>query len=751
MRSIPSLLLVLTLATLVGCKQKEVGGDPPSASIYAAANGCFVVEASDPGQGPAWLATSSSGEAFDFVPAAGAGATPFFLKASGLGRYLFYDDGGSYLVSDGSALLRQAELLSDVLLVDDDFQSEAEWALEHSIREPGRFQLRHVESGRYLATTGLQDGAADAASVALNAAAGCAEFPEIGTNTEGRVTTKTFKDGTLFGFVDTHSHILSNFAFGGGGIFHGAAFHPLGVEHALADCETYHGVEGRKDLFGYVFDGGLDDIDLVALILALATGETPGPNHATAGWPDFTEWPDAVHRSTHQMQYYKWIERAYLGGLRLVVQHATTNEEICNLLALGGIQPVRYACEDMVAVDRIIDETYAMQDYIDAQSGGPGKGWFQIATSPEKARRLISKGKMAVVLGIEASDLFDCYLVPPEGVEGCNEQDVLDRLDAYHARGVRALFPVHKYDNGFPAGDGHRGFIELRNMVHTGHFGNFVTDCPDLAQKGFDSGPEMFSGLNAPRDDYFGEPPYDFSNLPLDPVGTLLPFLGLVIEPPGPAPACQNAGMTALGEFLMHEMMKRGMIIEVDHLPQRSYVRAFEILEANDYPAAGTHGRNNDGRLYALGGVSKSGFGRCRNPAQPGTVDDGFQARIQLIEAMGGYPAEGFGLDLNGFAGAPGPRFGPESGCSDQTDPLTYPFQSYGGDVTFHQPTLGNRTIDFNTEGLAHIGLLPDLIEDVRRDGVSDEALEPLFKSAEAYIRMWEKAERRAAEMAATP
>ena len=118
---------------------------------------------------------------------------------------------------------------------------------------------------------------------------------------------------------------------------------------------------------------------------------------------------------------------------------------------------------------------------------------------------------------------------------------------------------------------------------------------------------------------------------------------------------------------------------------------------------------------------------------------------------MGGYPAEGFGLDLNGFAGAPGPRFGPESGCSDQTDPLTYPFQSYGGDVTFHQPTLGNRTIDFNTEGLAHIGLLPDLIEDVRRDGVSDEALEPLFKSAEAYIRVWEKAERRAAEMAATP
>jgi hypothetical protein len=33
--------------------------------------------------------------------------------------------------------------------------------------------------------------------------------------------------------------------------------------------------------------------------------------------------------------------------------------------------------------------------------------------------------------------------------------------------------------------------------------------------------------------------------------------------------------------------------------------------------------------------------------------------RIDIIEANGGYPAEGFGFDLNGFAGAPGPRFGP--------------------------------------------------------------------------------------------
>jgi microsomal dipeptidase-like Zn-dependent dipeptidase len=139
------------------------------------------------------------------------------------------------------------------------------------------------------------------------------------------------------------------------------------------------------------------------------------------------------------------------------------------------------------------------------------------------------------------------------------------------------------------------------------------------------------------------------------------------------------------------------------------------------------------------------GFGRCRSADRESSVDDGFQDRLERIAANGGYPAIGFGFDLNGFAGAPGPRFGPKSNCSDpQSDPVTYPFTSFAGDVTFTEPSVGKRTLDFNTEGLAHIGLLPELIEDTRGDGVTDDEIEPLFKSAEGYLRMWEKAERRA-------
>ena len=79
--------------------------------------------------------------------------------------------------------------------------------------------------------------------------------------------------------------------------------------------------------------------------------------------------------------------------------------------------------------------------------------------------------------------------------------------------------------------------------------------------------------------------------------------------------------------------------------------------------------------------------------------------------------------------------------------PVTYPFTSYAGDVTFTEPSVGNRVLDFNTEGMVHVGLIPELIEDTRRTGATDADLEPLFRSAEGYLRMWERAEARAAEL----
>lgn len=53
----------------------------------------------------------------------------------------------------------------------------------------------------------------------------------------------------------------------------------------------------------------------------------------------------------------------------------------------------------------------------------------------------------------------------------------------------------------------------------------------------------------------------------------------------------------------------------------------------------------------------------------------------------------------------------------------------------------GNRYWDFNLDGLAHAGLLPDLLQDLKNIGMTKEQLSPLFQSVEDYLQMWEKAE----------
>lgn len=719
---------------------------PDHNGIYSFAGGCYHIDAAAPNSTEAlYLTQTNSG--FVFTADSPDDATPLHIKATDLGTYLFFDPDKHYLiVDDDGAFRRQPEILSDMFTLDDAYLPGVQFELSVSPTDVTRFHLRHLKTGHYLTTQGLTEAPEQAATITFYESNGCASYPQLSLDATGEITRTHFDNGDLFGFVDTHSHIMSNWGFGGAGIYHGAPFHPFGPHHALPSCEHFHGEMGRADLFGYGFDKG-DAVSEQDLLLTFVNGQTPEDFHHTEGYPEFTDWPSAHFSSTHQTQHYRWLQRAYLGGLRLVINHATSNQVICELLSGSDTQPTRYSCNDMVAVDRTIEETRKMERYIDAQHGGPGQGWLRVVESPDEARQVIGEGKLAVVLGIEVSTLFDCFLNPPGGGERCTEEHVVNELDRYYDMGVRVIFPVHKFDNAFSAGDGHRNLIELANFAHTGHYSNFTENCPDLPTV-FDKGDVGLGDLNQPRDDYFAEPPFDMSHFASDPIRTLLANARFLTGGPLQGDFCQNAGLTDLGEFLLLELMKRGIIIEVDHFPRRSYQRAFELLREHDYPAAGTHGNTNRGDLYELGGISKFNFGRCSDPDNPGARLDGFRNRLAMITDAGLYPAEGFGFDLNGFAGAPGPRFGDRSVCATpQENPITYPFTSFDGAITFTKPKVGYRTLDFNEEGMAHIGLVAELIQDVQHDGATREELEPLFRSAEGYIRMWERSVARGASL----
>ena len=51
----------------------------------------------------------------------------------------------------------------------------------------------------------------------------------------------------------------------------------------------------------------------------------------------------------------------------------------------------------------------------------------------------------------------------------------------------------------------------------------------------------------------------------------------------------------------------------------------------------------------------------------------------------------------------------------------------------------GNRVFDYNSDGMAHYGMLPDFLQDLVNVGMDQQDLAVLHKSAEAYIKLWER------------
>ena len=79
----------------------------------------------------------------------------------------------------------------------------------------------------------------------------------------------------------------------------------------------------------------------------------------------------------------------------------------------------------------------------------------------------------------------------------------------------------------------------------------------------------------------------------------------------------------------------------------------------------------------------------------------------------------------------------------DASRTTTYPFTSYDGTVSFQPPRTGQRSFDFDAEGVAHYGLLPEWVEQLRQadDDFPSDIMDIFMNSAETYISMWERAE----------
>jgi hypothetical protein len=394
-----------------------------------------------------------------------------------------------------------------------------------------------------------------------------------------------------------------------------------------------------------------------------------------------------------------------MAGLRLMVMSPNENRVLCLMQANRETN-----CDEMATVRRSLAAIGRLQDYVDAQAGGPGKGFFQIVTDPYEARRVINQGRMAVVLEVEVSEPFGCagWDQPT-----CDRAQVDRRLDELYRMGVRSMLLLNKFDNplvGVRFDSGPIGvLINGGNRASAGSFWSAQT-C---------AGPLHDNTIYSP------EPQSAAA------VGQLLTDVGL----PGgtapaypPAPHCNTRGLTALGEHVVERMMDLHMIVNPDHMSQAGVDRTLSLLEARHYSGViSPHGWMDPGnwpRIWRLGGMAFPGHADAAE-----YVEQWREFRPRQTPYRFGW---GYGADLGGLSEQPA--------RSSDGGSITYPFTGLDGRVTFARQRTGRRTFDYTTEGVAHYGLYADWFADLRRLGGAP-LVRDLWSGAEAYLEMWERAD----------
>ena len=571
----------VVLGALCGC-----GQDLPLRPAYELAQACVSLH--DPQQyvalavENAWSYRTRSQD--DAVSA------KFFLKPTGLATFLLYDHEGGYLARGRKGLERHWHP-----------SPATEWqlhALELSKFGDNLPELHVLTTSDTKYRLGLvgSDLALHSAAPAAESAHqqviairhlrtdACRPFPEAGTDARRLAPKQKSKgsDEPVLGFVDYHTHLAFPKALGGAAMS-GGLFHAYGIEHALGECSQLHGKKGELD------------------ILEGQTGG--GSGHSVDGYPKFSYWPNRKTK-THIQAYYRWIERAYLAGLRLMVTHATGNPTFCQILKLMHPKESEGDCKSDNDLAMQTDYVFALRDYVDAQSGGPGRGWLDIAKTADEARTMIQNGKLAIVLGSEYGTLFDCV----EGAAFCTPRYIDQKVDELFKLGIRSVFPIHRFDNAFggtmPQGGSNGAWMHLSSKISTsriehlvdlinprkllfrsigGHYWD-LEKCP----VGVPGTPNIRS-MQQFIDEDFNFLVKAAKSVPY--VGGLLgKLLGWIfIDKLKPLPRydefnstdslCNKRPLQEIGRYLIQRLASKGMIIEIDHLSYPTLLSTLDTLE----------------------------------------------------------------------------------------------------------------------------------------------------------------------------
>jgi microsomal dipeptidase-like Zn-dependent dipeptidase len=592
----------------------------------------------------------------------------------------------------------------------------------------------------------------------------------------------------IYGAADMHTHLMSHLAMGNkllhgapdsgsllppGTVYKDAGFDvgettpdcnsgPLrasSVAEALGSCNATHGGWGtdnncgnylRAAILNYAFDKDY--------IYRFPPEVNPHGDHPHAGFPNFIHWPNYSSVS-HQQMYVDWIRRAYEGGLRILVT-LTVNSEL-----MGGILSGDGPMDDKSTADLQLDE---IRNFVFRHND-----FMELALDAKDMRRIIRSNKMAVIIGMEVDNIgnFNYANVP------ANETTVRTEIQRLFDKGVRYIFPIHLVNNKFGGSAIYSTLFNISNKFANSRPLPWGTPIPPglmfnvkkardpnitYSLKLVDNAPPgSMNAIMAGMRGFFE----GISQIPYPPATNMEPGsrfcfpgrLGCIDQfkiissllTPDPSWDIYNSitggqqnqlGLTTLGDFAIKEMMKLGMIIDVDHMSDSAVTNTLQIANRFGYPVASGHNGMRDGgasenqrsdeqlsNIRALGGV----FGLGISGQTSGEHLSYFRSALRKMS--GG--AVTIGSDINGFAITLRPRF---TTTGKDGNRVIYRTPAHAG---LAQYTFYNKTWDYNTEGLAHIGLYPDFYQDLKNVGMTQSERQVFFSAADYFVQMWEKCE----------
>lgn len=210
-------------------------------------------------------------------------------------------------------------------------------------------------------------------------------------------------------------------------------------------------------------------------------------------------------------------------------------------------------------------------------------------------------------------------------------------------------------------------------------------------------------------------------------------FSGVILPAPPVYPAphhCNALGLTDLGTHTIQGLAKRHMLFDPDHMSVKARQASLDLVESMKYTGVlSSHSWSTPdaySRIYA-----DKGFIAPYAGDSSGYVEK--WKRHLTWANPSTYWGIGFGADINGLGAQGDPR--PDAATNH---PVTYPFTTLGG-VEVGKQVSGQRVYDINQDGVAHYGLYPDWIQDLKMQAGQDIVTD-MARGSEAYLQMWERA-----------